>query len=201
MDAWGSRDIAMDGENSLRVLFVVPVVSASARPLSLRLQGRSPAAPARPGRARAGIGRWGRGVPKNESVKRGERMTTRTKASVREWAAQGPRPGRRLGPRPLACGHCRARRPTPGDCPRFAQASGCSPLRESPAPRIADQCGWPVQRCRRFFRRESAPSRALPPVASLRDGASATLDCALPRQTHLAPIRLDGADSRPGERT
>jgi hypothetical protein len=42
----------------------------------------------------------------------------------------------------------------------------------------------PVQRCRPFFRRERAPSRALPGVASLRDGASATLDCALPRQTH-----------------
>ena len=39
-----------------------------------------------------------------------------------------------------------------------------------PAPRLAGRCGWPVQRCRRFFRRESAPSRALPLVAS-DDGA------------------------------
>ena len=92
-------------------------------------------------------------------------------------------PGASAEPRPLARGRCRARRPTPGGCPRFPRpvvARRHAGLRH----RAADQCGWPVQRCRRFFRRERTPSRALPAVASLRDGASATLDCALPRQTH-----------------
>jgi len=41
----------MDGENSLSVLFVVRVVGALARPLSLRLQGRACGTPT-PGSAR-----------------------------------------------------------------------------------------------------------------------------------------------------
>jgi hypothetical protein len=39
--------------------------------------------------------------------------------------------GRRLRPRPLACGRCRARRPTPGGCPRYRQAGGGPPSRSS----------------------------------------------------------------------
>ena len=52
----------MDGENSLSVLFVVRVVGALARPLSLRLQGRAFGTPA-PGLARtqAGDASWSSG--------------------------------------------------------------------------------------------------------------------------------------------
>ena len=80
----------------------------------------------------------------------------------------------------------RPRRRRSGGRPRCRQAGGGPPLRAPLAPRSLTSrgCGWPVQRCRRSFRRESTPSRALPLVASLRDGASATLDSALPRQTH-----------------
>jgi hypothetical protein len=52
-----------------------------------------------------------------------------------EWAGVCPRPGRRLRPRPLVRGHTGRGGPTPGGCPRFPQAGGCSPLRRSPAPR------------------------------------------------------------------
>jgi hypothetical protein len=44
-------------------------------------------------------------------------------------AGDCPRPGRRLRPRPLACGRCRARRPTPGGRPRYRQAGGDPPSR------------------------------------------------------------------------
>jgi hypothetical protein len=40
-----------------------------------------------------------------------------------------PRLGRRLRPRPLAYGRCRARRPTPGGPPRYRQADGDPPSR------------------------------------------------------------------------
>jgi hypothetical protein len=42
-----------------------------------------------------------------------------------------PRLGRRLRPRPLACGRCRARRPTPGGRPRYRQAGGDPPSRST----------------------------------------------------------------------
>ena len=42
-----------------------------------------------------------------------------------------PRPGRRLRPRPLACGRCRARQPTPGGRPRYRQAGGDPPSRST----------------------------------------------------------------------
>ena len=103
-----------------------------------------------------------------------------------EWQRACPRPGRRLGAPSLARGRCRvraadARRPSPLPPGRWRPAVTRPLAPRLPTPR---GCGWPVQRCRRSFRRESTPSRALPLVASLRDGASATLDSALPRQTH-----------------
>ena len=47
--------------------------------------------------------------------------------------------------------------------------------------------------CRASSHRARSHSRALPPVASLRDGASATLECDLPRKD-LGTYRMDGAD-------
>jgi hypothetical protein len=90
-----------------------------------------------------------------------------------------------------------------GICPR----PGLSPLpagrwllavTRSPAPRLADRCGWPVQRCRRLFA-----------VKVRRLGRSRWSRLAMahkprhprlrpPTANPLAPIRLDGADSRPG---
>jgi hypothetical protein len=46
-------------------------------------------------------------------------VTTRARGSAGEWAGGLSAPGRRLRPRLLARGRCRARRPTPGGCPRF----------------------------------------------------------------------------------
>ena len=46
-----------------------------------------------------------------------------------EWAGVCPHPGRRLSLALSRGGRCRARRPTPGGCPRFPQADGCSALR------------------------------------------------------------------------
>ena len=103
-------------------------------------QGRSPAAPARRGPSP-------RRDPRADDAKYRRRKREEVRASP-----PGPGPQRGMGgglhapgasaePRPLARGRCRARRPTPGGCPRFPQAGGCSPSRRSPAPRIADQCG------------------------------------------------------------
>ncbi len=88
-------------------------------------------------------------------------------------------------PRPLARGRCRARRPTPGDCPRFPWASGCSPLRRSPAPRLAKSVR---------VTRPTVPT-ILSPCKDHSQGRSrwsrlrrrtnrAALDSDLPRQTH-----------------
>ncbi len=75
-------------------------------------------------------GIWKREVPKTERVRRGERMTARARASAGNGRG-GPRPGRRLMPRPLARERCRARhQPTPGGRPPLPQAGGCSPLRD-----------------------------------------------------------------------
>ena len=62
-----------------------------------------------------------------------------------------------------------------------------------PAPCLADRRGWPVQRCRRFFRRESTPSRALPLVASATAHKPRRPRLRPPPANPLAPIRLDGA--------
>jgi len=107
----------MDGENFLWVLFVVRVVGALARPLSLRLQGRSPAAPARRGPSP----RRDREL-KTRSAEDREREIRRVhdhqgQGLSGEWAGVCPRPGASAEPRPLARGRCRARRPTPGRCP------------------------------------------------------------------------------------
>jgi len=111
----------------------------------------------------------------------------------RRWPRR-PRPGRRLCLALSRGGRCRARRPTPGGCPRYRLAGGCSPSRRSPAPRLADQCGWPVQRCRRLFRHESTPSRALPLVASATAHKPRRPRLRTPTANPLAPIRLDGAE-------
>ena len=96
-----------------------------------------------------------------------------------------PRPGRRQKPRPTgrkptgAAGRRRAAVPASlraGGLLAVTQVSGTA-LSRSVRVRA-------VQGCRRFSRRGRTPSRALPAVASLRDDASATLDCAL----HGKPI-------------
>jgi hypothetical protein len=75
------------------------------------------------------------------------------------------RAGRRLRPRPLACGRCRARRPTPGAVPRYRQAVV---TRRHAAPDTTP-CVKPwLARppCRASSRRSRSQSRALPTVAS-----------------------------------
>ena len=82
------------------------------------------------------------------------------------WRRRGkagvcPRPGRRRRPRPLACGRCRARRPTPGGRPRYRQAGGGPPSR-STRHRAERQPGRHRWRDTTHLSRESVTSVASP---------------------------------------
>ena len=122
---------------------------------------------------------------------RGERMreTRRVRdhqgqSLRRESAGNASRPGRRLGPRPLARGRCRARRPTPVACPRFRR------------PVVARRYAVSSTALTRSVRvtRPTVPTIVLPGKVTVKgapDGrvsdsrASAlTLDCDLARQNH-----------------
>ena len=94
-------------------------------------------------------------------------MTTRAKASVGEWrglfAPRGVGGGHALS-RGSAAGRGGRRRAATPDPRRPVVARRHASLRHRGKPISAG----PVQRCRRLFRRERPPSRALPPVASSR---------------------------------
>jgi hypothetical protein len=105
-----------------------PVVSASARPLSLRLRGRASGTPA------LGLSPRTDRELKTRSAEERERETRRVNDHQGqdlsgEWA--GTVRARGVGlPRPLSRGALpRTRRRAPGGWPRFPQAGGCSPLR------------------------------------------------------------------------
>ena len=127
-----------------------------------------------------------------------------------ESTGDGPRPWRRSAASSLRGGAPRTRRRAPGGCPRFPQAGGCPPLRESSAPRQPISAGNPVSVPDAPLAGRKHSARLLPsnpaldcpgggrnPLGrSLRsrrqgDGASATLDRTRPRVPRTL-LRLSG---------
>jgi hypothetical protein len=101
-----------------------------------------------------------------------------------EWAGEGPRRGVGL-PRPLSRGGAAEdAAPSAGRLSRFPQAGGCSPLRESPAPRLPISAGDPSNGADdRIAAKCHSKGRSF--VASpTRAQTALALDCDLSQQNH-----------------
>jgi hypothetical protein len=95
---------------------------------------------------------------------------------------------RPLRPRPLACGRCRARRPTPGGPPRYRQAGGGPPSRDS-RHRAERQPGGAWLACQPRLSRESVTSGASPPRSGARLSGGAAGTCQ--GRSFVASLRAD----------